>query len=162
MSRSNSDATAPPVTLRHSPSHVFARPPSRRYRPLAPSVLDERAGDWFEGLSNGGNASPFMSITTNVRPEKCAEVPAVRHVDDSARLQTVSERDSPLYHRLISAFFRLTGVPMVLNTSFNRKGQPIVESPLTVGFYFFVVSYSLCDCVFSLTSSCCVFWCCCC
>lgn len=99
------------------------------YRPLAPSVLDEHVGEWFEKLRSGENASPYMSLTATVRPEKIARVSAVCHIDNTARLQTVTKTDAPLYHRLISAFFRLTGIPMVLNTSFNRKNQPIVETP---------------------------------
>lgn len=99
------------------------------YRPLAPSVLDEHVGDWFADLKSGENASPFMSLTAEVRPERQSEVPAVCHVDGTARLQTVTKEDAPLYHRLLSLFYKITGVPMVLNTSLNRKGQPIVETP---------------------------------
>jgi len=99
------------------------------YRPLAPSVLDEHVGEWFEDLQNGENASPYMSLTATVRPERESEVPAVCHVDGTARLQTVTKQDAPLYHRLLSLFYKITGVPMVLNTSFNRKSQPIVETP---------------------------------
>lgn len=99
------------------------------YRPLAPSVLDEHVSEWFTDLGSGENASPFMSLTATGRKDKTSQVPAIYHVDDTARLQTVTAGDAPLYHRLISAFCRLTGVPMVLNTSLNRKGQPIVETP---------------------------------
>ena len=99
------------------------------YRPLAPSVLDEFVGDWFEGLQSHQNESPFMSLTATVKEGQQGLVPAICHVDGTARLQTVSEVDNALYHRLIKAFFKLAGVPMVLNTSFNRKSQPIVESP---------------------------------
>jgi hypothetical protein len=71
-----------------------------------------------------------MSLTLPVLPARRAEVPAICHVDGSARLQTVREEDNPWYYRLIQAFQKLTGVPMVLNTSFNTlKGEPIVESP---------------------------------
>jgi hypothetical protein len=99
------------------------------YRPLAPSVLDEHVGGWFEDMQSGDNASPYMSLTAKVRPEKVSQVPAICHVDNTARLQTVTATDNHLYHRLIILFHRRTGVPMVLNTSFNRKGQPIVETP---------------------------------
>ncbi|KAJ1429313.1 Carbamoyltransferase-domain-containing protein [Ochromonadaceae sp. CCMP2298] len=99
------------------------------YRPLAPSVLDEEVGEWFEELASGSNASPYMSLTATVRADKVSLVPAICHVDNTARLQTVTQSDAPLFHALISAFFRLTGIPMLLNTSFNRKGQPVVESP---------------------------------
>ena len=99
------------------------------WRPLAPSVLAEHAGNWVEGLQNGGNESPYMSVTAKFRDEKLSQVPAVAHIDGSARLQTVLQEENSIYHKLISAFFAQTGVPMVLNTSFNRKGQPIVETP---------------------------------
>jgi len=100
------------------------------YRPLAPSVLAEHAGDWFIELENNHNTSPYMSFTATVVPDKVSAVPAICHVDDSARLQTVTALDAPLFYDLIQAFFKLTGIPMVLNTSLNRKGKPIVETPL--------------------------------
>ena len=99
------------------------------WRPLAPSVLAEEAGDWFDGLSNHGNESPYMSITASVSAHRQSVVPSICHVDGTARLQTVTQEDSPLFHDLISRFKKKTGIPMVMNTSFNRKGQPIVESP---------------------------------
>eukprot|EP00980_Cylindrotheca_fusiformis_P028325 scaffold22592_cov129-Cylindrotheca_fusiformis.AAC.11 len=102
------------------------------FRPFAPSVLVEHAADWFDlgDTSNGSNKSPFMSLTATVFASKRELIPAVTHVDGSSRLQTVSEEAEPLYYKLISKFFDLTGVPMVLNTSFNTlPGEPIVESP---------------------------------
>jgi carbamoyltransferase len=99
------------------------------YRPLAPSVLDEDVGDWFAGLDSSANQSPYMSVTADLLPERRAQVPSVCHVDGSARLQTVDAKDSPTYHALISEFKRITKCPMLLNTSFNKKGQPIAESP---------------------------------
>ena len=100
------------------------------YRPLAPSVLDDFSGDWFEDLKNHQNDSPYMSLTATVRAEKQEIVPAICHVDGTARLQTVSQSDAPLYYALIQAFYKLSKVPMVLNTSFNRKSQPIIETPI--------------------------------
>lgn len=94
------------------------------YRPFAPSVLEERAGDWFERTE----PSPFMLMVYKVRPEQRARVPAVTHVDHTGRLQTVSARTNPRYHALISEFERLTGVGLVLNTSFNEH-EPIVATP---------------------------------
>lgn len=94
------------------------------FRPFAPSVLAESAADWFLDTQ----PSPAMLLVLPIRPDKQAQVPAVAHVDGSGRLQTVSAADQPLYHRLISAFFALTGVPMVLNTSFNEN-EPIVCTP---------------------------------
>lgn len=111
------------------------------FRPFAPSVLAEAAPEWFEGAAapcgpegaaagEDGVDSPYMSLTLPVRPARRAAVPAICHVDGSARLQTVREQDNPLYHRLIKAFARRTGVGMVLNTSFNTlPGEPIVETP---------------------------------
>ena len=99
--------------------------------PFAPSVLAEYASEWFETEEyNTDNFSPFMSLTAIVKQQKRARIPAVTHVDGSSRLQTVTPEDEPLYHRLITKFYELTGVPMVLNTSFNTlPGEPIVESP---------------------------------
>lgn len=106
------------------------------FRPLAPAALDELAGDWFEDLENHANASPFMSVTTKLKREKISSAPAVSHIDQSARLQTVSlshARESrsetlELFHRLIRRFYELTQVPMLLNTSLNGPKQPIIET----------------------------------
>ena len=96
------------------------------YRPYAPSVLAEHAAEWFDLRL----PSPFMLQVVTVRPEKRALVPAITHVDDTTRPQTVTVDANPLYHRLIAAFNELTGVPMVLNTSLNVNREPIVETPL--------------------------------
>lgn len=101
-----------------------------QYRPLAPSVLTEEAESWFDGLPASSGGSPYMSLTCDVKPEVREKVPAITHVDGSARLQTVDAAEVPAYHALILAFFLLTGVPMVMNTSFNLAGMPIVESPV--------------------------------
>jgi carbamoyltransferase len=94
------------------------------FRPFAPSVLEERTGDWF----TIDYPDPFMIKVYPIRPEKRPLVPAVTHVDGTGRLQTVSSRMNPRYWRLISAFEQRTGVPMVLNTSFNEN-EPIVNTP---------------------------------
>jgi carbamoyltransferase len=94
------------------------------FRPFAPSVLEERAGDWFEQASG----SPFMLMTCRVRHDKQALVPAITHVDGTARQQTVSRTTNPRYWSLIHAFERRTGVPIVLNTSFNEN-EPVVNTP---------------------------------
>ena len=91
------------------------------FRPFAPSVLDAYATEWF-GISN----SPFMLRASEVRRPG---VPAVTHVDGSSRIQTVVRADNPAYFDLITRFHQLTGVPLVLNTSLNIKGEPIVETP---------------------------------
>jgi carbamoyltransferase len=70
-----------------------------------------------------------MLFISDVRPERAAEIPAVRHQDGTARIQTVSAQDAPLFHRLIDAFRRRSGVPVIVNTSFNTMGQPIVCTP---------------------------------
>jgi carbamoyltransferase len=95
------------------------------FRPFAPSVLAEAAGDWFVGA----RPSPHMLLVFDVRPEKRAQVPAITHVDGTARVQTVRPEDNARYHALIAAFGRVTGVPMLLNTSFNVRGEPIVQTP---------------------------------
>jgi predicted NodU family carbamoyl transferase len=103
------------------------------FRPFAPSVLAEEAGNWFElgdAVPSDGNLSPYMSFTAMVYEDKRAIIPAVTHVDGSSRLQTVTKEAEPMYHKLIAKFFELTGIPMVLNTSFNTiPGEPIVETP---------------------------------
>ena len=102
------------------------------FRPFAPSVLAEEANDWFElnGKEGTHNMSPYMSITALVREDKQSYIPAVTHVDGTSRLQTVDMSSEPQYYKLISKFYELTEVPMVLNTSFNTiPREPIVESP---------------------------------
>ena len=94
------------------------------FRPFAPSILAEATGEWFEQ----DYPSPFMVLVYKTRPEKRRLIPAVNHVDDTGRLQTVEERFNPRYYRLIREFERLTGVPIVLNTSFNEN-EPIVMTP---------------------------------
>jgi carbamoyltransferase len=94
------------------------------FRPFAPSILQERVGDYFEE----SYPDPFMIKVYPVRAEKRAEIPAVTHVDGTGRLQTVSSEQNPRYWQLIKAFERTTGVPVVLNTSFNEN-EPIVNTP---------------------------------
>ena len=94
------------------------------FRPFAPSVLAENAGEWFEV----GAPNPFMLLVHDVLPERRAQVPAITHVDGSGRLQTVHRETNPIYWSLIKRFEELTGVPVVLNTSFNEN-EPIVCSP---------------------------------
>jgi carbamoyltransferase len=94
------------------------------FRPFAPSILAERVGDWFEQ----DYPSPFMVLVYKTAPDKRARLGAVNHIDDTGRLQSVEERVEPRYHRLISEFERLTGVPILLNTSFNEN-EPIVMTP---------------------------------
>jgi carbamoyltransferase len=95
------------------------------FRPFAPAVLAESAADWFLDIAD----SPFMLFVARARPEQAAKIPAVLHVDGTARLQTVDQTAHPKFWRLSRAFAELRGVPMVLNTSFNVQGEPIVASP---------------------------------
>jgi len=114
------------------------------FRPFAPSVLLENVSDWF----NYNGESPYMLMVANVKKDKQinmsedekklfgikklnikrSEVPAITHVDYSARIQTVDELNNPIYYKLISKFYELTGVPILVNTSFNIRGEPIVCS----------------------------------
>jgi len=98
------------------------------FRPFAPVVLLEHAADWFE-LDGAPADSPFMLRVCRFRPERAAQVPAVVHVDGTGRLQTVTAPANGRFHELVDAFYRRTGVPIVLNTSFNVMGEPIVETP---------------------------------
>lgn len=100
------------------------------YRPFAPSVLAEATERYFD-LANASRNWParFMLLVVPVRPEHHATLPAITHVDGSGRLQTVFRETNPLYYSLIERFGQATGVPVVLNTSFNLKGEPIVTSP---------------------------------
>jgi carbamoyltransferase len=115
------------------------------FRPFAPSVLREDVSDWFEMNVD----SPYMLLVADVAKDKCkpmtkeqehlfgldklnvpkSEIPAVTHVDYSARVQTVHKETNPRYHALISRFKELTGCPVVVNTSFNVRGEPIVCTP---------------------------------
>jgi len=94
------------------------------FRPFAPSVLEEAAGDYFVQAT----PSPFMTMTSEVKPEKRAAIVATTHVDETGRLQTVARRTQPLYWQLIKEFEHVTGVPVLLNTSFNEN-EPIVCQP---------------------------------
>ncbi len=95
------------------------------FRPFAPSILEENAGEYLVD----SRPSPFMLLSFDVYKEKRDEIPAVVHVDGTTRPQTVDRRTNPRYYKLISRFRELTGVPMVLNTSFNVRGEPIVLTP---------------------------------
>ena len=98
------------------------------FRPFAGSVLKEDANDWFDMA--GLEESPFMMYAVDVLPEKLDIIPSITHVDNTCRVQTVSEEDNPNYYKLISAFKEKTGVPILFNTSFNLAGDPLVETLL--------------------------------
>jgi carbamoyltransferase len=97
------------------------------FRPFAPSVLEENANEYFDmtGLKN----SPYMLFTVPVKKEKRKIIPAVTHVDNTSRIQTVSKNTNKIYWSLINEFKKISGVPIVLNTSYNVKNEPIVCSP---------------------------------
>ena len=95
------------------------------FRPFAPTVLEDRAADWFEL----DEPSPYMLRVVPIRRDRADRIPAVAHVDGTARVQTLTERQNPGFWRIVRAFGERTGVPLVLNTSFNLAGKPIVETP---------------------------------
>jgi carbamoyltransferase len=95
------------------------------FRPVAPVVLEEEAPAWFRQAGR----SPFMLFVFDVLPDKEARIPAVRHVDGTARIQTINRQQHPLYYDLLKAFHDRTHVPVLVNTSFNTRGEPIVCSP---------------------------------
>ena len=115
------------------------------FRPFAPAVCEDEASKWFDVPNNF--KSPYMLLVAKVEKSKLeqhenldaqgldllkirrSQIPAVTHVDDSARIQTVNEKDNPKFYKLINKFGALTGVPVIVNTSFNVRGEPIVESP---------------------------------
>ncbi len=94
------------------------------YRPFAPSILHEYGHEYFEDYRE----TPYMEQALRFRPEAAARVPAVVHVDGTGRLQTVKQEWNPAFHRLLTAFHQETGIPLLLNTSFNVMGKPIVHS----------------------------------
>jgi carbamoyltransferase len=95
------------------------------WRPFAPWFKKEAAPEFLESAYD----SPFMILTAPVRSEKRSIIPSFTHVDGSARPQTVEREINPLYYRMIDEFGKITGVPMVMNTSFNLRGQAIVQTP---------------------------------
>ena len=97
------------------------------FRPFAPSILEEHVNSYFE--IEPGTKAPFMEKVYQIKKEKRNKIPAVTHADGSGRLQTVSRETNPRYYRLIEQFYKLTNIPIILNTSFNLNGEPVVCSP---------------------------------
>lgn len=95
------------------------------FRPVAPVVMEEHASEWFKDCT----VAPFMLFVYDVKDEAAQRIPAVRHVDGTARVQTVNARQHPRYYALLDAFKARTGVPVLVNTSFNTRGEPMVCSP---------------------------------
>ena len=115
------------------------------FRPFAPAVLLEEAPNWFE-FGGTSPESPFMLRVCEVNPQRKDEVPAIVHADGTGRLQTLTPETNGRFYELVKRFYERTGVPMVLNTSFNRMGQPIVETPADAV-----------ECLLSTGLDCCVF-----
>ena len=100
------------------------------FRPFAPSTLIEAASTYFDfGSPIDDVDSPYMLLTARLRPDKQHLLPAIAHLDGTARVQTVTRSQNPLYYALIEEFGKLTGVPVLVNTSFNVNGEPIVCTP---------------------------------
>ena len=99
------------------------------FRPVAPVVPEDDLADWFSPAQANGGSAPFMLFIYDVPPDKARRIPAVCHADRTARVQTVRRDTNPRYYDLLKAFGRATGVPVLVNTSFNVRGEPIVNTP---------------------------------
>jgi carbamoyltransferase len=99
------------------------------FRPVAPVLPQEFLADWFSPAQANEGRSPFMLFTYQTLPHRRDQIPAACHIDGSARVQTVAQDSMPLFHALLCAFGRETGVPVLINTSFNVRGEPIVCTP---------------------------------
>lgn len=99
------------------------------FRPVAPAVIEECAHEWFDAGAKSSIAAPFMLFVYDVLPRRAGLIPAVRHTDGTARIQTVRREQNPLYYDLLRAFQDRTGVPVLVNTSFNTRSRPIVCTP---------------------------------
>ena len=99
------------------------------FRPFAASILSEYADKFFECDSIGEHLYPFMLATVKVKPEVADKIPAVLHIDKTSRIQVVDKDINPPFWNLINEYFKLSGIPLILNTSFNTKGEPIVCTP---------------------------------
>ncbi len=99
--------------------------PREPWRPFAPSILKEYAADYFENYYS----SPFMLLTFETKAEKIKDIQAAVHIDGTARVQEASRETNPRYYDLISEFHKISGIPALLNTSFNDRGEPICLSP---------------------------------
>jgi len=113
-----------PYTMKEEVNKVKIR---EQFRPFAGSILQDRVHEYFK-VPESNHPSPFMTFCFKVREEKRDTIAAIVHKDDTCRIQTVNE-DNGLYYKLLKRFYEITGVPCVLNTSFNLRGEPIVENP---------------------------------
>jgi len=96
------------------------------FRPFAGTVLLEKSFEWFDMA--GMKESPFMMCAVNVRPEKQSLIPSITHVDGTCRIQTLTKKQNPNYYKLIKEFEKITGIPILFNTSFNLAGHTLVET----------------------------------
>lgn len=112
--------------MQHKLNHIKDR---EDFRPVAPVVREAVAHQWFRGGRQPTLHAPFMLFVYDVAEDKADRIPAVRHVDGTARVQTVNAHQHPLYHQLLVEFEALTGVPVLINTSFNTRGEPVVCTP---------------------------------
>src|SRR5262249_27243580 len=120
----------PAISSRSGPPPPPTGPPARTGSSRSPPAIPvEKASDVFDINSVNGSACRFMTITCDVRPAWRKRIPAVVHVDGSARPQTIARDTNPLYYDLVSAFARETGIPVLVNTSFNVHEEPIVNTP---------------------------------
>lgn len=101
------------------------------FRPFAPVILEERLSDFYDGPSDGARCYPlrYMLMVLNTRDGAAERIPAVTHEGGTGRVQTIRQEWNPLYHQVVKAFGEATGVPVLLNTSFNLRGEPIVTTP---------------------------------
>jgi len=99
------------------------------FRPVAPVVMEDRATAWFDGRGAASICAPFMLFVYDVLPHRAKQIPAVRHIDGTARVQTVRRDQNARYYDLLAAFEKRTGVPVLVNTSFNTRGEPVVCTP---------------------------------
>jgi carbamoyltransferase len=99
------------------------------FRPVAPAVPREHLAEWFRPAQANGGEAPFMLFIYDVFPEQARRIPAACHSDHTARVQTVDARTNPRFHALLEAFGEITGVPVLINTSFNVRGEPVVCTP---------------------------------
>lgn len=111
-----------PVTMQARLNEIKDR---EDFRPVAPVVMEEHAEEWFVNAKE----SPFMLFVYDVQPDKADRIPAVRHIDGTARIQTIRRDQNAAYYDLLQAFYNRTGVPVLVNTSFNTRGEPIVCTP---------------------------------
>lgn len=111
------------------PGRLNGRLGRTEFMPFAPVILEEHAGDWLDGWERNHVAGRFMTVTYNINPRKRALIPAAVHVDGSARPQVLTKQCNPLLHQALTRYYLLTGIPLLINTSFNMHEEPIVCSP---------------------------------